>query len=460
MRVKRFKAADMRQAIKMVRDEHGADAVILSNRKVKDGIEIISAIDYDESAIEKMLAKSETRIKIAPPKKIEDLVEEISDFDPEAPSSTYDESPVKLTDDTYTPAPINNGGRASSTTFQKTSLAPNGSSSVAVEKGEALLVKNAKQARDLEVMSMQRELDTLRGMLTTQFNKPSTMGIPHVHPAHTGIYTRLQEIGIRSELAHEILTQLPLSSEVNEGWRKALALLAHKLKVCDDDIVETGGVVALVGATGVGKTTTLAKLAARFALKHGREGVAIVSTDNYRIAAQDQIMSYGKMIGVPVYSCSTPESIKTVLSDLYDKQLIVIDTAGMGQRDKRVTEQLELLSQVPYPLSTYLVLSANTQENALNQIAKTYSGAKLSGCILTKIDETASLGGLLSILVKWNLSLAYVCEGQRVPDDLQRARPYSLVSKAVTLMQQSELFSSASANPLNSLEGLYNAHAS
>jgi len=532
MRIKRFKAVDMKQAIKMVREEHGADAVILSNRKVKDGIEIISAIDYDENAVEKMLLSDpqnsnfQQTVNSAPHANVanhsvDESIDSVDDFNVDTQDLdqmrqngvAFSEN-HELDDNSYSfsaaaqqksnsyknaqgyanqeaDASVNtSAGHNESRNLQsdhsrpreKVAVTNTATNADSLRRSTLNQIQNPAQvsavpqppvkpiearqpvisvsSHSLEVIAMQRELDTLKGILNTQIAQPTQLGIQHIHPSHNGIYARLQELGIRSELCHEILQQLPLSSEVNEGWRKALALLAHRIDISDEDILETGGVVALVGPTGVGKTTTIAKLAARFALKHGRSEVALVSTDNYRIAAQEQIISYGKMIGVPVYLAADNDQFKTILSDLYDKQLVLIDTAGIGQRDKRINEQLETLASIPYDLSTYLVLSANTQESALNQIAKTYSQLNLSGVCLTKIDETVSLGGLLSIIVKYEFSIAYLCEGQRVPEDIVRARPYSLVSKAVTLMQQAEILSNSNTNTLSRSEELYNAHAS
>ena len=215
----------------------------------------------------------------------------------------------------------------------------------------------------------------------------------------------------------------------------------------------------MVGSTGVGKTTSIAKLAARYALKHGRDKVAVVSVDNYRIAAQDQILSYGQMIGIPVFLATGRDDFNSIMGDLCDKQLILVDTAGMGQRDMRIGEQLELISEVPYDLKTYLVMSANTQEKALNQIAKAYADYDLSGCVLTKLDETVSLGGVLSMLTKWSIPISYMTEGQRVPEDIQKARPYSLVSKAVTMMQQVEMLDTSNSITMPNHEDIYNAHA-
>ncbi len=635
MKIKRFKAPDMRQAIKMVREEHGADAVILSNRKVHDGIEIISAIDYDESAVETMLnnqgienSAGSTNIPAVPQSTLQSSFPADNPFlqnalqqsalnraaatSTEQPLSaqllaqayatnTVVQNPVvhqqreNIQSDEYQQAEIqqqllqqqtiqqnNNASKqpthpvieqaqqviaaaasmdavhhkastsAVQTVWHQNNVAtlneadleddvatisscdieanadkktitktkkPEDSVQQAIrpikkpltsetQRGGQLNTEESEirgaageaddefeknidesdydtavndvaqqlaesstderyrkkfdresEQRDLAVQAMQRELHTLKGMLSNRVASTPQVSIPHVHPAHTGIYARLQELGISSYLCQEVLTKLPLSSEVNEGWRKALAILAHGLKTVDNDVLETGGVVAMIGPTGVGKTTTIAKMAARYALKYGRESVAVVSIDNYRIAAQDQILSYGQMIGVPVFLAAGKKEFSNIMDDLCDKQLILVDTAGMGQRDERIEEQLELMSDVPYDLQTYLVMSANTQEAALNQIASAYTNQAINGCILTKLDETVSLGGMLSMLTKWKIPVSYMTEGQRVPEDLLKIRPYSLVSKAVTMMQQIEILDTATSASMPDKEDIYNAHA-
>lgn len=607
MKIKRFKAPDMRQAIKMVREEHGADAVILSNRKVQGGIEIISAIDYDESAVETMLNNQGVEQVTDANKQVpQDAGTEFSDnpflqtaFHNSALQNQTEHSAQPVEQSTEQPLnaqvlaqayannavvkqPASNSKQSSNlqaTDFQQAELqqqalhqqakqqnttasqvthpvieqaqqviaaaaamnaahnrapAPiptpvetsntaesmsppqetqaeindlNLEDDVATIRNEKTLDEAASEKNDfeqppqqesiendtdydaavsdvaqqlaesstderyrkkfdreteqrnVEVQAMQRELHALKGMLSSRMNQTPQVSIPHVHPAHTGIYARLQELGISSSLCQEVLSKLPLSSEVNEGWRKALAILAHGLKTSKLDILEAGGVVAMVGSTGVGKTTSIAKLAARYALKHGRDKVAVVSVDNYRIAAQDQILSYGQMIGIPVFLATGRDDFNSIMGDLCDKQLILVDTAGMGQRDMRIGEQLELISEGPYDLNTYLVMSANTQEKALNQIAKAYADYDLSGCVLTKLDETVSLGGVLSMLTKWDIPISYMTEGQRVPEDIQKARPYSLVSKAVTMMQQVEMLDTSNSITMPNHEDIYNAHA-
>jgi flagellar biosynthesis protein FlhF len=206
--------------------------------------------------------------------------------------------------------------------------------------------------------------------------------------------------------------------------------------VTDDDILTQGGVVALVGPTGVGKTTTVAKLAARYSLRHGSKRVALVTTDCYRIGAHEQLRTYGRILDVPVRVTSDETELRTVLQSLADKSLVLIDTAGMGQRDLRLSEHLALINSGLPRIRTYLVLGATAQMSGMEEIVSAFQGAKLTGCIATKVDETTRLGGLLSVVIDKHLPVAYLSDGQRVPEDLHPARAQDLVSRGVTLMQR------------------------
>jgi flagellar biosynthesis protein FlhF len=202
------------------------------------------------------------------------------------------------------------------------------------------------------------------------------------------------------------------------------------------DSLDQGGVVALVGATGVGKTTTIAKLAARYALRHGRERVALVTTDSYRIAAHEQLRTYGRILGIPVRIANSHAELSEALKLLSDKDLILIDTAGMSQRDVRLSEQFALLGEAAPNLKTFLVLSTTTHRSGLGEVVKAFGKVKLDGCILTKLDETTSLGGALSTAVEHKLPVAYVSDGQRVPEDIHIARAPNLIQRAVLVAQQ------------------------
>jgi flagellar biosynthesis protein FlhF len=236
-------------------------------------------------------------------------------------------------------------------------------------------------------------------------------------------------------VARKLTDHLPESDDPEQAWSQAMALLRRHLPVTDDDIIEHGGVVAVVGPTGVGKTTTVAKLAARFALRHGRRHVALVTTDNFRIGGQEQLRSFARILGVPVHAANDREELAAVLADLGNKRLVLIDTAGMSHRDMRLSEQLHTLETAGSAVRAYLVVSANTQLPALCEIVRGFRKVNPVGCILSKVDEATSLGGAMTAVLRYRLPVAYLGTGQRVPEDLQSARGDRLLESALALMR-------------------------
>ncbi|BCO31042.1 flagellar biosynthesis protein FlhF [Thiohalobacter sp. COW1] len=409
MKIKRFFAQDMRHAIRKVREELGADAVILSNRKLDQGIEIIAAIDYDESLVGGGA----------------DAVPEAAAAQPGAPApetaGTYDararysEAPAQAPADAPAPpAPATAGSRSQA----RNPLA------------------DIEWDHDPAIIEMRREIQEMRGLLENQLAHLAWGELNRRRPAEAGILRRLSALGLPSALCTELAQAAGETADPEQGWRRALALLAQRLPVTDDDILSQGGIVALVGSTGVGKTTTVAKLAARYALRHGPRSVALVTTDSYRIGAHEQLFTYGRILGVPVQVAGDHNELHNALQSLRDKRLVLIDTAGMSQRDLRLSEQFTTLREAGLPIRSYLVMSATTQAGVLEEAVRAFNQGRLDGCILTKVDEAAALGGAISIIAGHQLPLAYVGDGQRVPEDLHPARAQNLVNRALSLQQQ------------------------
>ena len=375
MKIKRFLAPDMRQAIHLVREQQGPDAVILSSRRVEGGTEIVAAIDYDE-----------------------ELVKEMAN---ESPPTTPREQQTA-------PTPHERSQPADSNT---------------PEAGSSGMKHDALGA-------MRCELNRMRSVLEHQLRRlNSTDDVPPARP----LLERLNRLGLAQHRVEQVMAEVRRTGNGQKGgWAAARDILAGKIPVSDDDVVSHGGVMALVGPTGVGKTTTVAKLAARFALRFGRRHVALITTDTYRIGAQEQLLTFGKMLGVPVYSASSRETLGRMLQEHSRTRLVLIDNAGLSQRDLRLAAQLGDLSCIPF-IKTYLVVSATTQAGGLEEVFTAFGRGRLQGCILTKLDEAASLGHVLEALMRQHLPLVYGCDGQQVPEDIRTGAATHLIDRAEKL---------------------------
>lgn len=405
MKIKRFFAPDMRQAIQKVRETQGPDAVILSNRKVEGGVEIVAAIDYDESVVNRALGRSNEG--------------RLPEFSAPARDADAYRSNAEPEDDVYSPS-----GKFT----QPAAAQPS---------DQAELLRSIDWDQDPAITQMQREIHAMRELLENQMAHLAWGELSRKRPVRVDLLRKLTSLGLPSELAMSLTEAADEGQDIEIAWRRALGLFAEMLPVTDDDIISNGGIVALVGSTGVGKTTTVAKLAARFALRHGARNVALITTDSYRIGAHEQLFTYGRILGVPVQVASDHHELQSALQSLTDKRLVLIDTAGMSQRDVRLSEQFATLRDTGMRIQTYLAMAATTQNSVLREAVKTFSSAGLAGCILTKVDEAASLGDTLALAAEHKLPMAYIGDGQRVPEDLHPARAHALVNRAVSLMQQS-----------------------
>ncbi len=226
-------------------------------------------------------------------------------------------------------------------------------------------------------------------------------------------------VGFQVALVDAALHGLPVAYSVIQARDWVEARLARSLAcgTAEEDVVETGGIFALTGPTGVGKTTTAAKLAARCAVRYGAQSVGLITTDTYRIGAPDQLRIYGKILGVPVHTVHDFDWLHRTLDMLQDRRLILIDTIGMGQRDGRVQENLDFLDECR--VKRLLLLAAPSQPETQEEVVEFYRGRTAVGTVLTKIDEAVKLAPAISVLLRFKQRLRYVANGQRVPEDLQ-----------------------------------------
>lgn len=257
------------------------------------------------------------------------------------------------------------------------------------------------------------------------------------NPGQARMLRQLLKLDINPLLIQKI-TQVLAGSEcdIKTALPHALALLANELPIYKEDVTACGGTVALLGATGVGKTTAIAKMAARFALRHGRDNVALVSTDGNRIAGAEQLRIYGKLLGIPLKVVSDDIELLDALNMFSDKTFVLIDTAGMGPNDVISSRYFDLFSGGITQIKNFLVLPATAHRSVLEETAEAFGHLKLDGSIITKVDETTRLGGALSVAIANDLPVVYFSDGQKVPDDLHPARAHTLISRAVAVIDQ------------------------
>ena len=402
----------MRQAIRLVREEQGPDAVILSSRRVEGGIEIVAAMDYDQAMLSEMSADDGTE-RLAPPA---------------APIPELAGEPLE----SLGPLPSLQPTTAADATVP--SRVPRQSSAERRDRDRDR-DRDIVWSQDPTLVAMQREIEGLRSMLHDQLASLAWNDLRQRDPARAQLVSRLERLGLDDGLAREIAGAVGAPDRGEPAWREALDALAERIRVVPETRLDGEGIIALVGPSGVGKTTTVAKLAARYAQRHGPQSLALVTTDAVRIGAYRQLQTFGQIIGVPVYLAQTGRELGNILAGLSEKQRVFVDTAGMSQRDLHLTEEMAGLAALP-SLRTLLVVAANTQQLVLEETFRAFSHLPLEGAVITKLDEAASLGPALSALCGGDLPLMYVSEGQRVPEDLQPARVQRLLSRAVSLLAE------------------------
>jgi len=375
MNVRKFSAGTSRQALQLVRQSLGPDALILSNRAIEGGVEIV-AMAQDE------LARQTATTPAAPRAR-----------QPAAPAAAR--SPQAL-------APV---------------AAP----------------AAAAAAENADTRSLANEIKSMRGLIEEQLVYQAWDTAQRREPGKARVLRDLLHAGFSAALARQFLDKMPpgLGAEQKLAWVKAV--LGRNLRIVNaaDEIVERGGVYALVGPTGVGKTTTVAKIAARCVVRYGADRLALLTTDGYRIGAHEQLRIYGKLLGVRVIAVKDAADLQCVLEDLRGKHLVLIDTVGMSQRDQMVAEQLELLSPPGTEVRRLLLLNAAGNGETLDDVVRVYRGGGVNGCIITKTDEAVGIATALDVAIRHQLALHYVTDGQRVPEDLHLPDREYLLQRAL-----------------------------
>lgn len=529
MSVKRFVAADMRRALELVRQEMGPDAVILSSRRVKQGVEILTSLQPQSASVQRPVDKAVDGVDVpmssdgawrdqqivdraihqnrslqqghlqapahpqrsnggsAPTHSFAAQMEktkvsanstnsrgvasgktqaELADEMEQArlkmlaarEQTTFEDTPIsQLATNGQNRAPVDDYiAQARESEFSHaetlhTSPAQRPEPVASVRSGVENNVDSTQQVlaaheqrlqqrydgerreQQEQLHALQSELADMRLLLEEQLTRMANtpqMGTP----VHSGLMRRLKHMGMTDGPAEQAVKAVKSLGTMQEAWADTLAKLSHQIPANSSDRIMAGGVFAFVGPTGVGKTTTIAKLAARYVLEHGSENVALVTTDTYRIAAHDQLRSLGRILNVQVKVVDDNQDLPAVLRSLKGCPLVLIDSAGFRHGDIQLKEQLAALTVAPQ-VEPILVLACNSQLQMMKATIHAHQSVQLQGCILTKLDEAASLGEAISVLIEHQLPVCYTTDGQEIPQDIQVAKGHKLVAKAVNLMR-------------------------
>ncbi|KWF96780.1 flagellar biosynthesis protein FlhF [Burkholderia diffusa] len=287
--------------------------------------------------------------------------------------------------------------------------------------------------------TVMHELGAMRGMMEEQFDSLMWHDRQRRSPVHGALTKHLFSAGFSAQLVRMLVDNLPSgdgAQTFEQAAEWAQSVLAANLPVLEseDALMERGGVFALMGPTGVGKTTTTAKLAARCVMRFGASKVALLTTDSYRIGGHEQLRIFGKILGVPVHAVKDAGDLELALSELRNKHIVLIDTIGMSQRDRALSDQIAMLHGANAPVQRLLLLNATSHGDTLNEVVQAYRSAAeypdLAGCILTKLDEATHLGGVLDTVIRYKLPVHYVSTGQKVPENLYVASTRFLLKSA------------------------------
>ncbi len=448
MKIRRFTAPDMRQAITRVRDELGPEAVILSNRKVDGEVEIVAAIDYDEGILEEApapaqrpAAEAETLPEPAPRAASgesggENGVEGGSvDADELDPPWARRPSPERRTGPRPVSPAVSYLAELSSRVAGRRAETP---------PSEPVEPRPSSAPAESELSALHEEVRLLKELVESQM-----MGLhrgpdgPRT-PSIARIAKRLTELGLTDAWVQRLLDRLPRQGPLERLWPQALRHLAGLIPTRAPDFLERGGVVVLVGPSGAGKTTTLAKIAAQYILGHRREGVVMVSCDDHRVGAHEQLRAYGQILGVPVYSTRARDELTRVVDRLKDERLVLVDTAG--------SNPLAEGGRPPFPgldgmaAEILLTLAAPLQPAAMAEYIRRYRALGVTGAVLSKCDEALRLGPALSVLMDERLPAVLVADGPAIPDDLHPADARDLVNRAIDKVRR---FRPVGTNPAN-----------
>lgn len=472
MKLKRFVAKDMRTALAKIKEELGAEAVIMSNKRVGPNVEIIAGVEgeikaapvrtqakgqitsniQDDSPLSRIIADDEVTLSSSKTKsegktaaksvggsKSEAFAKSLLEILERQQQGSSDSPQQKKTAKTpkvkaKAPAPLSEQTGLRDLFIKEEEKTKE--KKVESSHGISSYISKESESEKNEIEKLRHDVDSIRRLLQFELAGLMSDTKKREEPVRAMIYELLLSSGFDKTISNELSESIDSDASFNFAWRQLAQNLERRIKTGSDEIVTDGGIVTLIGPAGVGKTTTIAKLAARFVMKYGPDRVALITADHYRIGAVEQVKTYGRIMGCSTFAIKSIDELPEMLYTLRDKSLVLVDTVGVGLHDERFESQVNALKkQSRLKMKHYLVLPATAQRKVLEHAYEHFSNIGLKGIILTKIDESESLADALSLCIKQKLMLSYVTDGQRVPEDLEVPDARALALKALSSVE-------------------------
>ncbi|MEF9996686.1 MAG: flagellar biosynthesis protein FlhF [Burkholderiaceae bacterium] len=452
MTIKRYVAANSREAMSLVRRELGDEAIILSNKRSGDNSGEILACGPDavDAFVDRAAARDAEPAPAAArsePETFEDYLRRRGSAAPRASvapalslyddvaAAEHEEEPAPLVARRAAPAvtPVRPAALLQPLPAAPRQPAPRPEPRAAVRREPVVepVVEPLRRAAPSRDDALLAEVHAMRSLLEGQLQALTMNEAQRRHPVQAQLMTRLLTAGFSPKLARDVASRAPADRDAKGGDEWLAEVLARNLRCAGngESLFECGGVFALVGPTGVGKTTTVAKLAARFAVRHGADSLGLITLDSYRIGAHEQLRTYGRILGVPVHLAQDGETLAELLDSMQHKKLVLIDSCGVSQRDQRLGETIRMLDALG--VRRVLMLNAASHAETLEDVARAWRASECAGAILTKLDEAVRIGGAVDVVLRHKLMLMGLTNGQRVPEDWHAAKASVLTHLAL-----------------------------
>ena len=472
MEIKRIKEKSIHDAIQKVREELGPDAVVLSTEKNRHGVEIIAALDFDATVLEEKLAASEQQKSNDNTDQQEIIAESteqevVSELDSglekniEKQLSQHMEA-INQTINQYQEINLQERSKLYDALNEKIDNLYKSVEEKYLEQQRArsenftVLQNQVTQLREEfsdymtsalpnemnSIMQIQEELGDLKDVLGCQTKLLDWEKWGKNNPVGISLISRLVNAGFGVGLSKQIMTNINDVSNRETAWRNVIELLTCGVKTPHIDVQQQGGVVMALGRAGVGKTTTLAKIATQYVIENGPNDVVFINLDNKRVGAFDQLDTYGRILNVPVYRFDGEENMRSILKVIRSKSLVLIDTAGMIKPGEEIEKFVNDLTRNKVNVHKLLLMSANTQLHNLKEIVDGFKSCQPNGCVITKTDESSQLGNVITVSIEDDLPVYFETFGQKVPEDITTIEPSSLIQRAIDSHLDDESLSS------------------